>query len=573
MNIKEIQKMSKRAMFGLVGGMMAAGLWSCSSDEPAGNVPGSSEGDVYAKLTLALPTRSVTDDAGHGLSDAGTEVGKDRENNVGSVLVILMDKSGNFVTSSYTDALQNTSKTDPTYSVRFESLALAKAAGTGGLDVNVYAVCNPTPEILNVALAEYDEDGNPTKTISNDVLDQIVDLEDDYNTTLSQSIYWRDNAFVMSSAHMMSPNQKPTYEELITNNNKPEKAFDLGTIDVKRVSARFDFASTTVDPTLGANVYPIKSNADESKVVATVTVDGLALVNVAKNFYLFPRVSADGTNTNWDLLGSETRSNYVVSPNWTLKSSFDKNSTASWLATAVDGTLAAKDLIFTTVAEINGNEEDSPNDWNNDGANTNDYRIWRYVTENTIPVIDQQKNGITTGVVFRAEIKAGKDADDKLKLAFANGDKLYAYNGTLYGNITMLTAMAAKNVGSPLYNDFVKSFGAIQKDKDGNVIVPADLAGTDANFDVYAQENGKYYTYYYYWNRHNDNGDPNVMGAMEFGVVRNNVYKLAVTTINGFGQPTDKPEDPGNPDETPHAYFKVSVRVLPWIVRVNNIEF
>ena len=46
-----------------------------------------------------------------------------------------------------------------------------------------------------------------------------------------------------------------------------------------------------------------------------------------------------------------------------------------------------------------------------------------------------------------------------------------------------------------------------------------------------------YYFYYYYWNRHNDNELSATMGPMEFAVVRNNVYKLAVTGIAKLGHP------------------------------------
>ena len=90
--------------------------------------------------------------------------------------------------------------------------------------------------------------------------------------------------------------------------------------------------------------------------------------------------------------------------------------------------------------------------------------------------------------------------------------------------------------------------------------------------------NKGYYCYYYYWNRHNDNGNATSMGPMEFGVVRNNVYKLAVTQINQLGHPRisendPDPEDPDKPDEEGKIYFRLSVEVLPWVVRVNNIEF
>ena len=77
------------------------------------------------------------------------------------------------------------------------------------------------------------------------------------------------------------------------------------------------------------------------------------------------------------------------------------------------------------------------------------------------------------------------------------------------------------------------------------------------------------------------------MGIMEFAVVRNNVYKLAVNSINRFGHPTPPdpsnpdpdpepdpdPVDPDDPDESVNYYFNVTVKVLPWTVRINNIEF
>ncbi len=87
-----------------------------------------------------------------------------------------------------------------------------------------------------------------------------------------------------------------------------------------------------------------------------------------------------------------------------------------------------------------------------------------------------------------------------------------------------------------------------------------------------------YYCYYYYWNRHNDNLENGVMGRMEFAVVRNNVYKLTVTKLNTLGHPRipeNDPDDPkpDTPDESSEVYISVSVDVVPWVVRLNNIEF
>lgn len=98
--------------------------------------------------------------------------------------------------------------------------------------------------------------------------------------------------------------------------------------------------------------------------------------------------------------------------------------------------------------------------------------------------------------------------------------------------------------------------------------------GALANGDV----EGKYYMYFYYWNRHDDNGDNSKMGQNEFATVRNHVYKLCLTKINRFGHPRKSindpdPEEPGKPDEDENAYISVSLEIIPWGVRVNDIEF
>ena len=68
------------------------------------------------------------------------------------------------------------------------------------------------------------------------------------------------------------------------------------------------------------------------------------------------------------------------------------------------------------------------------------------------------------------------------------------------------------------------------------------------------------------------------MGPMEFAVVRNNVYKLAVTNIDRLGHPRLSDNDPNRPtggtkDENEDVYITVTAQVLPWLVRINNIEF
>lgn len=128
------------------------------------------------------------------------------------------------------------------------------------------------------------------------------------------------------------------------------------------------------------------------------------------------------------------------------------------------------------------------------------------------------------------------------------------------------------------------AWDAANKPTTGTLYSAAKEAITKANFTIYqSSKDAKtdtwgYYCYYYYWNRHNDNGQSGVMGPMEFAVVRNNVYKLAVTKLSQLGHPRIPENDPDTPkpdtpDEKSDIYMTVSVQVIPWVVRVNNIEF
>lgn len=65
----------------------------------------------------------------------------------------------------------------------------------------------------------------------------------------------------------------------------------------------------------------------------------------------------------------------------------------------------ARDQWYTSLIKDvidNQNEEDNDDEWNSDHTR-NGYRIWRYVTENTIPGINNQENGISTGIVFKGK--------------------------------------------------------------------------------------------------------------------------------------------------------------------------
>ena len=79
-------------------------------------------------------------------------------------------------------------------------------------------------------------------------------------------------------------------------------------------------------------------------------------------------------------------------------------------------------------------------------------------------------------------------------------------------------------------------------------------------------EGGSYVCYYTYWIKHLD--DPDGMGAMEYAVVRNNMYSITITDISNLGD-----GEPGTDPEIPvekKGSIDVDVDVMPWFVRDNG---
>lgn len=274
-----------------------------------------------------------------------------------------------------------------------------------------------------------------------------------------------------------------------------------------------------------------------------------------------------------------------------------------------------------------------------DNYKEKEYHIWRYATENVISNDKNQTNGWSTGVVFRGKMIAeeaalnsentyvknmaaavnGASADGENPWLFKYGNNLlagwedmknaaimasYDYstkqwdrNNGLYlivfgnggaGKFTIQlsdgtseeivdTMKPDENCANKLYQDMLAA-----EEGDAKTTATANFkkAVTDLGVAIYEASNGSegwgYYCNYIYWNRHNNNNLPGIMGPMEFAVVRNNVYKLSVTMIRQLGHPTDPindpdPLDPENPDEPVDIYMSVNVEIVPWVVRINDI--
>ena len=101
------------------------------------------------------------------------------------------------------------------------------------------------------------------------------------------------------------------------------------------------------------------------------------------------------------------------------------------------------------------------------------------------------------------------------------------------------------------YNFYI-SVDAIRKQVLNNL--PSDVTD-DSDTETLAkysikrfQKTENYSCYYNYWIKHEDNYESTEMGVMEFGIVRNNIYRLSVSKVAGLGS-GDPYIEPEQPDE------------------------
>lgn len=498
--------------------------------EPQAQTTETVDGKVYMSFSVSLPeTKSTTDNTGDSNSNANkdTEIGQDFENRVNTITVLL--KNGqSYVKSENVSAIGSSNSYKATFS--------DEEIGTE-TKYEVYVIVNGTANTI----------------------DDIYTLTSKPEENIAQA-----GAFTMTNAKEADEVTTPKNWEGYSISNP----YPLGNINVERLAARFDFAA------VNGNVYQLGET--EGDIVVTLT--HAAVINMSKECYYFRRTSDNGTATgsNYKVGGVETISNYVVDTDYALKANAKdnyQNDEAAYTDKFMYH-MSGNITDWTSLATLTGKADN----WTDNMETGLDYQRWTYVSENTIPAgTDNQINGISTGVVFKATLTGSNDLLNNVT------DPVYILNNELVGSWTKIQEKVENGTATA---SLAAAYNAVKKvEAEKAALDPAQTLTAkdyaDAGFKciTYNNETEKHEMLYYYWNRHNDNNQKTVMGTMEFAVVRNNVYKLAVTGINNFGHPTGPdpvdpdPVDPTNPDESAEYYFTVSVKVLPWTVRVNNIEF
>lgn len=573
-------------------------LSACSNDnfEPQSEPQ---QGDLYMSLTInqASSPGSRADDT--KTPNQGVEVGQSTENTISTAVVVFTkENSGNYkVFKTIAIGPNDISKQDQkeTYDATFlvDREAFKSDIQSNGtdnegqeLDYYIFVVANPDVELA-------------TKFTANGDVQQTFSLETDGNR------WWADNHFLMSNAKLVKKTMR--LSDISTGYNTSTDAYSIGSVDVQRAMSRIDLDVSDKYITFSSS----ESTGSSSIPEVTLTIDAVALVNQATTASLFKVTNADNTGwqSPWNLIkfDIESATNYVLSPVQTAYSLplFGTRTNAPVTSGVLTGTqdnfenLFAAGQSFTTIEDIKSATADNTFTYPNSDTydQQGNYHIWRYCMENTNYDAANQLRGNTTGVVFRAEITGAKIS------ATSTDDAIYAYNNVILGKATDLKTYATGDKSADdSYN--IYEMVAINYQAAVNAYI-ADEESGDSDFDLseattqedlkvldsYLVKQGfsiyrptlvgsayKYYCYYVYWNRHNNNGSDSEMGPMEFATVRNNVYKLAVTSLINLGHPAIPADDPDTEKPTDGAekdkfYCTVSCVVLPWEVRLNNIVF
>lgn len=368
--------------------------------------------------------------------------------------------------------------------------------------------------------------------------------------------------FVMTSAA----------DATLTLNSNPESDPAKATVNVERMAARLDYKTT--------GTYTCDDPAYSG---ATVDITGAALVNnLTAGSYMLKRVAStvDGVPT---YLGNETpdagvQTNYVLDP-WTADKTSANNSFT------IGGEVKTAEDLY---GEWFGNISQDPNHWADyvqpgievsDG--TEQWQRIGYTLENTTAAEEAGKR-YSTGVVFKAKFNPQGVANyTEGETFFAYGTKIYAsmedmmagFYGSKFDDLDNITSCATwgdvkqfitstlltndpsgynkyleglaegkddsetvSDASSLTWSNYMKNECGYSKDENGKVVLDQNDKVTRIALQPYGTRTYEDATCYYtWWVRHSNDNDDTKKGIMEYAIVRNNIYKLTVSSVYSLG--------------------------------------
>ena len=293
------------------------------------------------------------------------------------------------------------------------------------------------------------------------------------------------------------------------------------------------------------DVTPEEPELDEY----SIQLEKYALTNMSNVVYAVRHTS---NTTTW---GPLTGDEYIVDPYTTSKVAATGAAYTTWFETAtlyetIKGQAKAynvndwEDLpTKTTGYESEGTASSAH------GTITDAGQILRYCYENSV-LVDKTNDNLISGIVFVGQIKKGDAAVPVL----------YKYSGKFFSTLKQLLVENTNLTISENASETAITNAGIEIYKDGKCYYYVPIKHKDNGVDDYAYNTGvKVYDM--------EEG----VGNMEFAIMRNNIYSMAVTGISNIGMSTlELAAGAGVQDES--AFISVECNILKWIVRFNDVE-
>lgn len=292
-------------------------------------------------------------------------------------------------------------------------------------------------------------------------------------------------------------------------------------VELERVIAKLQIG-------VSQNTFPL---THEQRKYADINITNYKLVNMNRRYYLFQHRDNLPTLTSQPVFTlpyhfddySESGEEYIVDPYF-----YEKMPTATSVARFARyykswfGEFTTADFASMPSADNHG---------------------YAYILENTA-FKSSQKNGYSPGIVFKGAVSPvfvylydfnQRQLREEYRPEYWP-KTIYLYNYNFYGSLQ------AVNVASGLGLDELQTYTDAQ-------LKPYGIKKCMFNMGVYE-------TYYTYWIQHRSNTvEP--MGPMQYGIVRNNFYKMTITGISGLGNSVITPEILR--DNYPNSYTDVVV--------------
>lgn len=518
-------------------------LTSCSNDDldnPGGTDPGNGQA-VKGYLSMSIVNNTVKNGTRNLITDGGT----DEENFVESAVVVLYDATTNIV--AYQFHLTNMDPSGDDIYSKNDNVYVTEAEEVDKKAYKLAVFLNPSQDVIDATVVA-------TKSLS--------DIQ------------------AVKSVSNVTSLTGPDYDNFLMANF-------AGLVNV----AETDIKNTEAD----AEKTPVK--VDVERAVAKVIVDVNPSMSTPTEFTatnIFWQIDVTNKSTYWMRKQTERLANgsgsgvtipeiigldpalreytYAESPY------FDKTSAAYF-----DYQVSLGNSLSYTKPDPTGhyNYITSTADVKRGTVSNTDPTLTNavYVTENTM-IADEQWEDVTTSVVLKTTITpAGTALGGTLdnnnyfvyrSMVFSGAElaDIYSENATIGNTGKSWADIVAENTALTGFQEFLQESAT-----------KTELGGAGGDYSSLPDASAKSgalsffkdgLNYYNVPIRHfSDNLQPNNMEYGRYGVVRNNMYKLTLNSINNFGYVTIP--DKKDPDDK-ESWVSVEFTILPWVVRSQGID-